>query len=267
MKLCSAIYETARRHFCFFSPPTFAHVSYPLFFQKKKKKKKKKQGCAHNPTGVDPTRDQWAAIADACERNGHLPFFDVAYQGFASGSLDDDAWAPRYFAHDRGLEILVAQSYSKNLGLYAERVGALNFVLSDAGAASRALSQAKRIARAIISNPPVHGARIAAEVVGDAALFDQWKAEMKQMADRIRSVRGLLQSELEKAAPGAKDWSFVTRQIGMFSFTGLTPAQVERMTSEHHVYMTKDGRISLAGLSAAKAPYLAAAIADCVKNA
>ena len=223
-------------------------------------------GCAHNPTGVDPTRDQWADIADACERNGHLPFFDVAYQGFASGSLDDDAWAPRFFAHDRGLEIFVAQSYSKNLGLYAERVGALNFVLSDAGAATRALSQAKRIARAIISNPPVHGARIAAEVVGDEELFGQWKAEMKQMADRIRSVRGLLQSELEKASD-AKDWSFVTRQIGMFSFTGLTPAQVERMTAEHHVYMTKDGRISLAGLSAAKAPYLAAAIADCVKNA
>ena len=111
------------------------------------------------------------------------------------------------------------------------------------------------------------GARIAAEVVGDEKLFAQWKDEMRQMADRIRSVRGLLQSELEKAAPGAKDWSFVTRQIGMFSFTGLTPAQVERMTREHHVYMTKDGRISLAGLSAAKTPYLAAAIADCVKNA
>lgn len=190
----------------------------------------------------------------------------MAYQGFASGSLDDDAWAPRFFAHDRGLEILVAQSYSKNLGLYAERVGALNFVLSDAGAATRALSQAKRIARAIISNPPVHGARIAAEVVGNEELFSQWKSEMKLMADRIKSVRGLLQSELEKASD-AKDWSFVTRQIGMFSFTGLTPAQVERMTKEHHVYMTKDGRISLAGLSAAKAPYLAAAIADCVKNA
>ena len=246
-------------------PPTF----FPHFLfahSKTLKKKKKTQGCAHNPTGVDPTRDQWAAIADACDRNGHLPFFDVAYQGFASGSLDDDAWAPRFFAHERGLEILVAQSYSKNLGLYAERVGALNFVLSDAGAAARALSQAKRIARAIISNPPVHGARIAAEVVGDPLLFAQWKDEMRTMADRIRSVRGLLQSELEKASD-AKDWSFVTRQIGMFSFTGLTPAQVERMTGEHHIYMTKDGRISLAGLSAAKAPYLAAAIADCVKNA
>jgi len=227
---------------------------------------KNSSGCAHNPTGVDPTREQWASIADACERNSHLPFFDVAYQGFASGSLDDDAWAPRYFAHDRKLEIMVAQSYSKNLGLYAERVGALNFVLSDPGAAARSLSQAKRIARAIISNPPVHGARIAAEVVGDDALFDQWKSEMKQMADRIKSVRSLLQKELERASPD-RDWSFVTRQIGMFSFTGLTPAQVERMTSEHHVFMTKDGRISLAGLSAAKAPYLADAIADCVKNA
>lgn len=258
LNFCSAIYET----------PADILLSLGFLFSCSLEKtfETTPLGCAHNPTGVDPTRDQWADIADACERNGHLPFFDVAYQGFASGSLDDDAWAPRFFAHDRGLEIFVAQSYSKNLGLYAERVGALNFVLSDAGAATRALSQAKRIARAIISNPPVHGARIAAEVVGDEELFGQWKAEMKQMADRIRSVRGLLQSELEKASD-AKDWSFVTRQIGMFSFTGLTPAQVERMTAEHHVYMTKVGRISLAGLSAAKAPYLAAAIADCVKNA
>lgn len=223
-------------------------------------------GCAHNPTGVDPTHDQWAAIADVCERKKHLPFFDVAYQGFASGSLDVDAWAPRYFAHDRGLEILVAQSYSKNLGLYAERVGALNFVLADAGAATRALSQAKRIARAIISNPPVHGARIAAAVVDDPKLFARWNEEMGEMAGRIAKVRSELKKELDAACP-SRDWSHVTRQIGMFSFTGLTPAQVDRMTAQHHVYMTRDGRISLAGLPSAKCKYLAAAIADSVANA
>jgi aspartate aminotransferase, chloroplastic len=215
---------------------------------------------------VDPTKEQWAAIADVCAAKHHLPFFDVAYQGFASGDLDADAWAPRFFAHEKRLEILVAQSYSKNLGLYCERVGALNFVLADAGAAGRCLSQAKRIARALYSNPPAHGARIAATVVGDPALFTQWKAEMATMAGRIKEVRGRLAAELAAAAPD-RDWGFVTRQIGMFSFTGLTPAQVARMTEKHHVYMTGDGRISLAGLSSAKAAYLAAAMADCVKNA
>ena len=236
--------------------PTFFSVP-PLF---------PSPGCAHNPTGVDPTRDQWGLIADVCASKRHLPFFDVAYQGFASGSLDTDAWAPRFFAHDKGQEILVAQSYSKNLGLYAERVGALNFVLADTGAATRCLSQAKRIARAIISNPPVHGARIAAEVVGDAALFARWNEEMAGMAGRIATVRQLLQDELTAAAP-SRDWSFVTRQIGMFSFTGLTPAQVDRMTAEHHVYMTRDGRISLAGLPSAKARYLARAMAEVIDKA
>jgi len=223
-------------------------------------------GCAHNPTGVDPTREQWGDIADLCASRGLIPFFDVAYQGFASGDLDADAWAPRFFAHEKGLELLVAQSYSKNLGLYGERVGALNFVLADPATAGRVLSQAKRIARALYSNPPAHGARIVAAVVGDPALFDQWKVEMATMAGRIKAVRTRLAAELAAAAPG-RDWGFVTRQIGMFSFTGLTPAQVARMTETHHVYMTGDGRISLAGLSEAKAPYLAAAMADVIKEA
>lgn len=222
-------------------------------------------GCAHNPTGVDPTQEQWAAIADVCAARNHLPFFDVAYQGFASGSLDADAWAPRFFAHEKGMELLVAQSYSKNLGLYGERVGALNFVLADAGAAVRALSQAKRISRAIISNPPVHGARIAAMVVGDATLFARWNEEMGAMAGRIATVRARLQAELTKAAPD-RDWGFVTRQIGMFSFTGLTPAQVDRMAATHHVYMTRDGRVSLAGLPEARCGYLAAAMAEVIKS-
>ena len=222
-------------------------------------------GCAHNPTGVDPTQEQWGAIADLCASKKLIPFFDVAYQGFASGDLDADAWAPRFFAHDKGLEIMVAQSYSKNLGLYGERVGALNFVLADPPTATRVLSQAKRIARALYSNPPAHGARIVAAVVGDEALFGQWKEEMATMAGRIKTVRTRLAAELKAAAPG-RDWGFVTRQIGMFSFTGLTPAQVKRMTDTHHVYMTGDGRISLAGLSEAKAPYLAAAMAEVIKK-
>ncbi|KAK2079981.1 Aspartate aminotransferase, cytoplasmic [Prototheca wickerhamii] len=222
-------------------------------------------GCAHNPTGIDPTREQWAEIADLVQAKGHIPFFDVAYQGFASGSLDDDAFAPRFFV-ERGLEVIIAQSYSKNLGLYAERIGAINMVLSDSGTAQRVLSQLKRIARAIYSNPPVHGARIVAEVVGNENMFEEWNEEMQMMAGRIKTVRQDLYEHLTRLMP-EKDWSFVTSQIGMFSFTGLTPAQVENMTSKWHVYMTKDGRISLAGLNRARAGYLAEAIVDSVKNA
>ncbi|KAK9799361.1 hypothetical protein WJX73_001924 [Symbiochloris irregularis] len=221
-------------------------------------------GCAHNPTGIDPTEEQWAKIADLCIEKNHLPFFDVAYQGFASGSLDEDAYAPRYFL-ERGLEIIAAQSYSKNLGLYGERVGALNFVLSDSNSAQRVMSQAKRLARALYSNPPVHGARIAAEVVGQPDLFDEWREEMQGMAGRIKTVRQKLYDELVKLN-GDKDWSFITNQIGMFSFTGLSPAQVENMTKKHHVYMTKDGRISMAGLNNAKTEYLAKAIDDSFRN-
>ncbi|GIL86322.1 hypothetical protein Vretimale_13705 [Volvox reticuliferus] len=221
-------------------------------------------GCAHNPTGVDPTPEQWAAIADLCQERNLLPFFDVAYQGFATGDLDKDAFAPRLFV-DRGLEIMVSQSYSKNLGLYGERVGALVMVLKDKETATRCLSQLKRLARALYSNPPTHGARIAAEVVNDSELFEEWKGEMRGMAGRIERVRGELQRALEAKCPD-KDWSFITKQIGMFSFTGLTPSQVDNMTNKHQVYMTRDGRISLAGLNSAKVEYLANAIVDSVRN-
>ncbi|GFR52883.1 hypothetical protein Agub_g15515 [Astrephomene gubernaculifera] len=221
-------------------------------------------GCAHNPTGVDPTPEQWAAIADLCKERNLLPFFDVAYQGFATGDLDKDAFAPRLFV-ERGLEILVSQSYSKNLGLYGERVGALVMVVQDKESATRCLSQLKRLARALYSNPPTHGAKIAAEVVNNKELFDEWKVEMRGMAGRIERVRGELQAALEAKCP-QKDWSFITRQIGMFSFTGLSPAQVDNMTNKHAVYMTRDGRISLAGLNSAKVEYLADAIVDSVRN-
>ena len=202
-------------------------------------------GCAHNPTGVDPTKEQWKEIAEVCQSKGHIPFFDVAYQGFATGSLDQDAWAPRYFV-EQGIEVFVSQSYSKNLGLYGERVGAINAVCEDkesatrcapaplsvqdpcpsdsaravsAGVVCRTLSQLKRIARAMYSNPPVHGARIVAEVVNDEGMFGEWKEEMEMMSGRIQGVRRLLHDELSKLNPD-RNWDFVTSQIGMFSFTG-----------------------------------------------
>ena len=222
-------------------------------------------GCAHNPTGVDPTKEQWKKIAQLCKDKGLFPFFDVAYQGFASGSLEEDAWAPRYFADEMGLEIIVSQSYSKNLGLYGERVGALNAVVSSADEVPKVLSQWKRIARATYSNPPTHGARIVTEVVGDDALFSEWKKEMEEMSGRIINVRAALQKALESRMP-EKDWTFITRQIGMFSYTGMTKEQVEHMWEKWHVYCTKDGRLSLAGLSLSRADYLADAMVDAINT-
>ncbi|KAL9288834.1 Aspartate aminotransferase [Arabidopsis thaliana] len=223
-------------------------------------------GCAHNPTGIDPTPEQWVKIADVIQEKNHIPFFDVAYQGFASGSLDEDAASVRLFA-ERGMEFFVAQSYSKNLGLYAERIGAINVVCSSADAATRVKSQLKRIARPMYSNPPVHGARIVANVVGDVTMFSEWKAEMEMMAGRIKTVRQELYDSLVSKDKSGKDWSFILKQIGMFSFTGLNKAQSDNMTDKWHVYMTKDGRISLAGLSLAKCEYLADAIIDSYHNA
>jgi aspartate aminotransferase len=220
-------------------------------------------GCAHNPTGIDPTPAQWGQLAQLCATRRLLPFFDVAYQGFATGDLDADAAAPRLFAA-AGLEMLVAQSYSKNLGLYSERVGAINVVLASKDNAAQVLSQLKRCARGNYSNPPGHGARIVATVVGDPLLFGRWKQELQGMAGRITSVRAQLRKALE-ARDGAKNWGFVTSQIGMFSFTGLSPAQVENMTAKWHIYMTKDGRISLAGLNSASVDRLADAMVDSFK--
>ncbi|XVF48300.1 hypothetical protein PTKIN_Ptkin03bG0179300 [Pterospermum kingtungense] len=222
-------------------------------------------GCAHNPTGIDPTPEQWGIIANVIQEKNHIPFFDIAYQGFASGSLDADAASVRMFvAH--GMEVIAAQSYSKNLGLYAERIGALNVVCSSPDAAARVKSQLKRIARPMYSNPPVHGARLVANIVGDSALFKEWNEEMEMMAGRIKNVRHKLFDSLSSKDKSGKDWSFVLKQIGMFSFTGLSKAQCDNMTNKWHVYMTKDGRISLAGLSLAKCEYLADAIIDSYHN-
>ena len=202
-------------------------------------------------------------IAKVVVEKEHLPFFDVAYQGFASGDLVEDAFAPRLFA-SKGIEFLCSQSYAKNLGLYGERIGALNAVLNSPEAATKVLSQLKRVARAMYSNPPVHGARIVAEVVNDPAMFKEWNEEMAMMSGRITGVRKMLHDNLAELMP-EKDFSFILKQIGMFSYTGLSPEQVENMTNKWHIYMTKDGRISLAGLSAGKAQYLAEAMVDSYK--
>ncbi|CAL9755288.1 unnamed protein product [Musa acuminata subsp. burmannicoides] len=214
--------------------------------------------CAHNPTGVDPTLDQWEQVRLLMRSKGLLPFFDSAYQGFASGNLDADAQSVRMFVADGG-ECLTAQSYAKNMGLYGERVGALSIVCKSADVATRVESQLKLVIRPMYSNPPIHGASIVATILKDRELYHEWTIELKAMADRIINMRQQLFDALRaRGTPG--DWSHIIKQIGMFTFTGLNTEQVTFMTKEYHIYMTSDGRISMAGLSSKTVPHLVDAI-------
>jgi len=214
--------------------------------------------CAHNPTGVDPSKEEWHKIAEVCKKNQLYPFFDTAYQGFTSGSLDDDAYGLRYFIN-QGFEMVIAQSFAKIMGLYGERTGALHFVCADKATAGRVLSQVKIIVRTNYSSPPKHGARIAGMILNDAALRGEWLQNLKEVTKRMNDMRSALRGELEKI--GAKgDWSHITKQIGMFSFTGLTPAQVDKMVKQQSIYMTKDGRISVCGITSKNVGYIAESI-------
>jgi len=220
--------------------------------------------CAHNPTGADPTIDQWNILADIIKEKGHFTYFDCAYQGFASGDLDRDAAAIRLFIK-KGMELFCAQSYAKNMGLYGERIGALHVACATERDATVVLSQLKVVIRGMYSSPPIHGAMIVSTVLNDPVLFEEWKAEMKIMSDRIILMRQMLVDALkQRNTPG--DWNNIIHQIGMFSFTGLTAEQCEILTKKYHIYLTKNGRISMPGLSTKTIPYLANAIHDVVVN-
>lgn len=175
--------------------------------------------CAHNPTGVDPTPEQWAQIAAVMRAKNHFTFFDCAYQGFASGNVDRDAYSVRHFV-EQGMEVFVAQSYSKNFGLYGERCGCLTVVTRTPEQSANVRSQLCKILRAMISNPPSYGARIVSLILNNPQLYAEWLADVKMMADRIMDMRvALLENLTRLGTPGA--WNHVVDQIGMFSFTGL----------------------------------------------
>lgn len=224
--------------------------------------------CAHNPTGVDATKEQWKEIAQIMKRKAHFPFFDCAYQGFASGDLNKDAWAIRHFI-DLGFELVVAQSYAKNFGLYGERAGCFHFVAGPASDAkdttARVGSQLAILQRSEISNPPAFGARVASQILNDPKLFSEWEENLREMSGRIISMRKALREKLEALdTPGT--WNHITDQIGMFSFTGLTEKQVAKIQEEAHVYMTKNGRISMAGLNTNNVDYVAKAMNKVVRE-
>ncbi|XBS71090.1 amino acid aminotransferase [Acerihabitans sp. KWT182] len=203
-------------------------------------------GCCHNPTGIDPTEAQWRTLAELSEKKGWLPLFDFAYQGFARG-LEEDAQGLRIFTENHS-EMIIASSYSKNFGLYNERVGACTLVAADAEAADRVLSQLKSCIRANYSNPPSHGAAVVATILGNDALRALWEQELTGMRERIKRMRQLFVSTLrEKGAQ--QDFEFINQQNGMFSFSGLTKDQVLRLRDEFGVYAVNSGRVNVAGMT------------------
>lgn len=226
--------------------------------------------CAHNPTGVDPTLDQWRRIAKLCQQQQLQVFFDNAYQGFASGDLESDAAPLRLFV-DHNLSLLVGCSFAKNMGLYGERIGALHILAPDDVTATNVLTQLKLLARAMYSNPPQFGAMVAHRVMTQPDLRKLWEDQLRAMATRIKAMRHALRERLEKECHASdqnqtqQTWHHITDQIGMFSYTGLTEEQVA-VCMANGVFMMSTGRISMAGLNEANVDHVAKVIAKSVRE-
>lgn len=218
--------------------------------------------CCHNPTGADLSDAQWAEVVEICRERGLVPFLDMAYQGFAEG-IAQDAVAVNLFAAS-GLQFFVSSSFSKSFSLYGERVGALSIVTAGKEESARVLSQLKRVIRTNYSNPPIHGGAVVAAVLGSSELRQMWEDELAGMRDRIRAMRSGLVDAI-KAQGVAQDFSFVIQQRGMFSYTGLSAAQVERLKEEFGIYAVSTGRICLAALNSKNIGAVAEAIAQVVK--
>lgn len=240
--------------------------------------------CAHNPTGCDPSRDQWKKIAAIVKEKNIFPIFDSAYLGFNSGSVDEDAWAIKYFVEDLGLEACVCMSFAKSMGLYGERIGLTAMVANSADTARTVGSILANSQRATISNPPVYGARIAATVLDTPEIAEQWKKDLVTMSTRILSMRQKLFDELQSLkTPG--DWSHIVSQSGMFGYMGISSAQISYLESKfphyftglvrklmicaaakYHIYMADTSRISIAGLNDGNVKYVAQALDDAVRT-
>ncbi len=219
--------------------------------------------CCHNPTGVDLTPDQWTSVLEIVSSRGLVPFMDIAYQGFGEG-IDSDGAAVRRFA-EAGLPVFVSNSFSKSFSLYGERAGAMSVATQNKEEAARVLSQVKHLVRTNYSNPPSHGGHVIAKILVDAGLRSLWEKELGQMRDRIRAMRGLLVEKIHSRVPGA-DFSFILKQKGMFSYSGLTRPQVVRMREEFGVYALESGRICCAALNLGNIDYSADSIAKVLKG-
>lgn len=218
--------------------------------------------CAHNPTGCDPTHEQWIKIADVIEEKKLFPFFDSAYQGFASGDPVHDAFAVRYFV-ERGFELFCAQSFAKNFGLYNERIGNLTVVQNNTKTTAAVQSRMTLLVRFMYSNPPAFGGRIVGKVLNTPELRQEWMESIKAMSSRIIKMRNLLKTELiNLKTPGT--WDHITQQIGMFSYTGLNLAQVKILIEKYHIYLLSSGRINMCGLNEKNVVYVAKSIHDAI---
>ncbi len=218
--------------------------------------------CCHNPTGVDLTREQWDSVLQIVKDKGLIAFMDIAYQGFGE-DMDGDVYAIKK-AVEMGLSFFVSNSFSKNLSLYGERVGGLSVVCPNKDEANLVQGQLKFTVRRIYSSPPAHGNMVVDIVMNDETLYNQWVSEVYEMRDRIRDMRQKLQDTLSAKLP-ERDFSYFTKQQGMFSFTGLTPEQVARLQSEFAVYMVSNGRMCIAGLNNKNVEYVANAMAEVLK--
>eukprot|EP00760_Papus_ankaliazontas_P006730 PhM_4_TR13156/c0_g1_i1/m.3696/K14455/GOT2; aspartate aminotransferase, mitochondrial len=225
------------------------------------------QVAAHNPTGADPTEAQWTQLAKllATKRRDLAVVCDCAYQGYATGDLEKDAVPARVLmAH--GVHLLTCQSYSKNMGLYGERVGCLSVICANGALKAAVQSHLDGLVRANYSSPPTHGAKIAMKILTTPELREQWKDELKQISGRISTMRARLREELEVTFKTPGTWEHITRQIGMFSYLGLTPQQCAALVKDHHIYLTKAARISVAGLHEGNVKYVAKCIDHVVRT-
>lgn len=214
----------------------------------------------HNPTGVDLSAAQWRSLIPVLRDRALIPFIDIAYQGFGDG-LDEDAFALRALA-DAGIQFFVANSFSKNFSMYGERCGGLSVVCSDRQAADTVLGQLKAAVRRNYSTPPTHGARVITRVLQDPQLFAQWTGETAAMRQRIRAMRERLHAVLDETFQGRRNFDYFLTQRGMFSYTGLGEAQVDRLRDEHGVYLVRSGRMCLSGLTLGNVDRVAQAMAD-----
>jgi aspartate aminotransferase len=218
-------------------------------------------GCCHNPCGADLNESQWRALTELAEKNGFLPFIDLAYQGFGRG-LEEDAYGIRLMA-DRLPEILVAGSCSKNFGLYRERVGSLSVVGEQPGHGLAAITHINNVVRGNYSMPPSHGGAIVGTILQDEKLRQSWQNELTIMRNRLNALRNLLVEKLVGAG-AERDFSFIAEQYGMFSFLGISSAQVKRLRDDYSVYLVDSSRINIAGVSQSNVDYLASAITTCL---
>ncbi len=214
--------------------------------------------CCHNPSGLDPSEDQWRAIADVVVERKLIPFVDMAYQGFAN-DLDKDAFVARHLA-DRVPEMIVSTSCSKNFGLYRDRVGTLSLLAADKASRDVVNSQVNNLVRTIYSVPPDHGAAVVSLILNDAELRRDWVAELTEMRKRLKSMRTLLNDALQEAAPD-RDFSHLVRATGMFCFLGISAAEVARLKQDFGIYMVDSSRINIAGITPDNVSYLASSIA------